>query len=93
MSPIFHHAAGEVLNFLVFCLPTQSNLELPANSHVLHCRDFVPFSLLEQSFDNMSGGSSTQTRLRNPAVHVNVGGRSREPGKIQKKMVIAQDQG
>lgn len=65
----FRMATSEVEHFFTFCLPTQSNLELPANSHLIHCRDFVPFSLLEQSFDNMSRGSSAQPRLRNPAVH------------------------
>lgn len=33
----------KVLNFLVFRLPTQSNLELPANSNLIHDRDFISF--------------------------------------------------
>lgn len=45
----------KVLNFLVFRLPTQSNLELPANSNLIHDRDFIPFFFLrlEKSFDSM----------------------------------------
>lgn len=65
----------KVLNFLAFCLPTQSNLELPANSNLIHYRKFIPYFyvLLEQSFDSLWSGSQAQLRLRNPVVRVKWG--------------------
>lgn len=81
----FIMTTSEVLHFLAFCLPTQSNLELPANSHLIHCRDLVPLSLLEQTFDNMSRGSSAQPRLRNPAVHGKCGWQKQRTCKDPKE--------
>lgn len=75
----FFVAICKVLNFLAFRLPTQSNLELPANSNLIHYRKFIPFFffffdvLLEQSFDSMWSGSQAQLRLRNPVVRVKWG--------------------
>lgn len=47
VTTLFFLGTCKVLHFLIFCLPTQPNLELPANNNSILYRDFVPFLLLE----------------------------------------------
>lgn len=82
----------KVLNFLVFRLPTQSNLELPANSNLIHDRDFISFFFFFYVW------RSHLTACEVGAVHswdwamlrseLNRGGSSSGPGKIQKRLQL-----